>query len=164
MSIENLQYKSEWTVRKFKSDDDYKNDNPYEVSTTIGNLIVTDGANFVWQAVCGTGGLQSFNSSNSYLGVGNSISSAQNTDTDLLGTMKLYKAMEPGFPTFGTLRKATWKSVFGALDANFPWEEFCVTNYSHLAGSGILLNRKVTTKGTKTEGETWELTLTITFI
>jgi hypothetical protein len=67
--------------------------------------------------------------------------------------------MDTGFPTFGTSQMAVWRATFGGSEANFAWEEFTVANGS--SDASVNLNRKVTAKGTKQAGDTWELTLQI---
>ena len=67
--------------------------------------------------------------------------------------------MMAGFPTYGTDRKAVWKSSFGGTVANYDWNEFTVRNG---ATAMKCLNRKVSAQGTKVSGQIWELELTIT--
>jgi hypothetical protein len=55
---------------------------------------------------------------------------------------------------------AEWRSTFGSGDANEAWNEYAVDNG---ATAHKLLNRKVESKGTKASGETWTLSLKITF-
>jgi hypothetical protein len=67
--------------------------------------------------------------------------------------------MDGGFPTYGSSQLAVWKSTFLSADANNAWKEFSVRNG---ASADKNLNRKVSDQGTKTSGQTWILTLTIT--
>ncbi len=53
-----------------------------------------------------------------------------------------------------------WRATFGSGDANEAWNEYAVDNG---AAAHKLLNRKVESKGTKVSGETWTLSLQITF-
>jgi hypothetical protein len=55
---------------------------------------------------------------------------------------------------------AEWRSTFGSGDANEAWNEYAVDNG---ATAHKLLNRKVESKGTKASGESWVLSLKITF-
>ena len=66
--------------------------------------------------------------------------------------------MVDGYPTYGTSQKVTYKAVFDGTSANQAWNEFGVLSKS---SGGILLNRKVSTQGTKTAGQVWELELEI---
>ena len=141
-----------WKIEKYD-----KNGKLYEVSEFDHNGLTNAGINELWTLVCGTGGTQ-FDNSNAYIGVGDSSTAFDATQTDLQGTNKLRKGMESGYPTYGTGQKATWKASFGGSEANWSWQEFAVFN----AGSGgTMLNRKVSDQGTKTSGQTWVVTLEI---
>lgn len=131
----------------------------YSASLIDGNILLNEGINAIWTLSCG-GSETAFNNANARLGVGDSAAAEAATQTDLqAGSNKLYKAMDVGYPTFGTLQKGTWKATFGSAEANYAWNEFSVDN-----GAAALknLNRKVSAQGTKTAGQTWALTLDIT--
>lgn len=124
-----------------------------------GNLLLNEGINAVWTLVVG-GTETAYSNANARLGVGDSSAAEAATQTDLQAvTNKTYKAMEAGFPTYGTSQKITFKSVFGSADANYAWNEFTVDN----GGTALKnINRKVSAQGTKASGQTWTLTLDIT--
>ncbi|MDI6815278.1 MAG: hypothetical protein QMC90_04280 [Dehalococcoidales bacterium] len=82
---------------------------------------------------------------------------ANAAQTDLIGASILYKGMEAGYPTSGA-QKVTFKSSFGATEANWAWEEWSVRNG---ATANKNLNRKVESLGTKSTG-TWTLEVSIT--
>jgi len=124
-----------------------------------GNIFLNEGINLIWTLVCGGSGTP-FNNANSYLGVGNGSTSEDASQTGLQGTSKLYKKVDVGYPQYGTDQKAVWRATFGGTEANFAWNEFTVANGS--SDTAINLNRKVVSKGTKTSGSTWILTLTLT--
>ena len=91
--------------------------------------------------------------------MGDSTTAAAVGQTDLqAATNKLRKAMDAGFPWVweGTV---TWQATFGTSDANWAWQEWGVFN---AAAAGTMLNRKVTSLGTKTSAATWQLTVTVT--
>jgi hypothetical protein len=67
--------------------------------------------------------------------------------------------MDGGYPQRSG-QVASWKGTFGDGVAEFAWEEFTVDNG---AAGDVNLNRYVTSKGTKGSGETWVLTVQITF-
>lgn len=158
--LEKIFEKATWTIRKFANDEDYKTNKPYEVSKFEGNLLLNEGINEIWTILCSSGGTK-FDNSNAYLGVGDSSTAESASQTGLLAaTNKLYKAMDTGYPTYGTGQKATWKATFGGAEANFAWNEFTVANGNSDAAKN--LNRKVSSQGTKQSGQTWELTLEIT--
>lgn len=124
-----------------------------------GNLLLNEGINALWTLVAG-GSETAFNNANARLGVGDSSTAEAATQTDLqAATNKTYKAMDASYPTYGTSQKITFRSTFGSGDANYAWNEFTVDN-----GSVALknLNRKVSAQGTKTSGQTWQLSLDIT--
>ncbi len=70
----------------------------------------------------------------------------------------VFVAQASGFPTFGSLQRATWRSSFGGAIANYPWNEFTVRNGAVALRSA---NRRVIAQGTKASGAVWELTLEI---
>ena len=123
-----------------------------------GNALVNEGINELWTILCSAGG-DKFDNTNTNLIVGTGTGAEDPTDTEATFTNGVKKGMEASYPTFGTDQKATWKSSYGSGDANQAWEEFGVLN---AAASGDLLNRKTSSQGTKTAGQTWELTLEIT--
>jgi hypothetical protein len=123
-----------------------------------GNVFLNEGINFIWTLVCGASGTP-FNNANSYLGVGDGTTAESASQTGLQGTSKLYKKVDSGYPQYGSNQQAVWRATFGGTEANFAWNEFTVANGS--SDTAINLNRKVTSKGTKTSGSTWILTLTL---
>ncbi len=158
--LEKIIEKVEWKITKFRNDADYKAGKPYAIEKFEENLLLNEGINELWSLVCGTGGVK-FDNTNAYLGVGDSNAAENATQTGLqAATNKLYKAMDASYPTYGTNQKATWKSTFGSSDANWAWNEFTVANGNSDASDN--LNRKISAQGTKTSGQTWELTLEIT--
>ncbi len=118
--LEKIFEKAVWTIRKFRNDEDYKADRPYEVSSFEGNLLVNEGINEVWKLVCGSGGTQ-YSNANAYLIVGTGSGAADPTDTEATFTSGVKKGMDTGYPTYGTNQKATWKATYGANDANQAW-------------------------------------------
>lgn len=99
------------------------------------------------------------NSSNAYLGVGDSNTAFAAAQTDLqAASNKLRKAMESGYPTRSS-GALTFRSLFGTSEANFAWAEWGVFNAST---SGTMFSRKVESLGTKTNTQSWQLTATVT--
>lgn len=131
----------------------------HELLPGMGNILVNAGINQMWTILCSSGGTK-FDSTNAYLGVGDSNTAAAAGQTDLqAATNKLRVGMNGSYPTYGTSQQAVWQSDFTSGQANYAWEEFAVFNAS---SAGTMLNRKVSAQGTKTTGQTWRLTLTIT--
>ena len=154
-----------WRIEKyigdFKEAKDFpKNLKPYEAVEFEGNLLLNEGIDELWALVCGTGAVK-FDNTNANMGVGDSATAADATQTGLqAATNKLYKAMDASYPTYGASQKATWRSTFGSADANFVWNEITVCNTA--ADTGKNLNRKVQAMGTKASGSTWVATLEVT--
>ena len=168
--VEKMFEKAKWTIARYASEADKKAKKIYSDAEAIklfgvkqftqidGNCLTNEGINEVWKLICGTGGTQ-YDNSNANLIVGTGTGAAAATDTESTFTSGVKKAMESGYPTYGTDQKAVWKASYGSSDANQAWQEFGVLN---AASSGKLLNRKVSDQGTKSSGQTWDLTLTIT--
>lgn len=114
-------------------------------------------ATFVAQATVGSA-TPFFNNSNAYLGVGDSNTAFAIAQTDLqAASNKLRKKMDGGYPTQsgGAL---VFQATFSTAEANWYWREWAVFNGS----AGIMMNRCATDIGSKTNAETWALTVTIT--
>ncbi len=129
---------------------------PYEVWEGEGNCLLNTGIDEMWDLVTGAAS-NHFDNSNAQVGVGDSTTAADATQTDLqAATNKTYKGMESGYPT-STSQKATFKSSFGVDDANYAWNEWVIKQST----SAKCLNRKVESLGTKSGG-TWTLEVYIT--
>lgn len=132
---------------------------PYEVIEGEGNCLLNSGIDEMWDLVTGavSGADHIFDNAHAQIGVGDSDTAADPTDTDLkAASNKTYKGMEASYPT-STSQKATFKSSFGASDANYAWKEWVVKQST----SAKCLNRKVESLGTKSGG-TWTLEVSIT--
>ncbi len=131
---------------------------PYEVIEGEGNCLLNTGIDEIWDLVTGavSGASHIFDNAAAQIGVGDSSTAADATQTDLqAATNKTYKGMESGYPT-STSQKATFKASFGSSEANYAWEEWVVKQST----SAICLNRKVESLGTKSTG-TWTLEVEI---
>lgn len=168
-----LVHKTTWAVTRFANAEDAKAGKVYteqEAEALFGckqntaienNILVNTGINEAWKLICG-GTATAFNNTNAYLGVGDDSTAEAAGQTDLNPTVpgnKLRVGMDTSYPTYGTSQQATWRATFDGTSANWSWQEFAVFNAST---SGIMLNRKCSDQGTKTSGQTWQLTLTIT--
>lgn len=152
-------YKAVWVIRKFIDEESYLSNKPYGVVVMQPNVLLNEGVNELFTILCSSGGTK-FDNANAHLGVGDGFTPADPAQTGLLGANKLYKGMDTGFPTFGTLQKATWRATFGGSEANFAWREFTVANGSD--DGAVNLNRLVSDQGVKVSGQVWELSLSIT--
>lgn len=154
--LEAIGYKPYWTIEKYG-----RSGGKLDVVRFDGNLLLNEGINELTTLLAGGAGT-AFSNANAYLGVGDDNTAEAATQTGLqAATNKLYKAMEAGFPTYGSSQEIAFKSSFGSSEANWNWREFTVANGN--SDSSENLNRKVSDQGTKASGQTWDLTLTITF-
>jgi hypothetical protein len=153
---ERAKWQPRWKIEKFLNDEDVLNNKPYEIDEWDGNVLLNEGITAMLTLIIG-GAETAYSNANAELGVGNSSTAANSTQTDLQGASNEWNAMDASYPQVSG-QIVTFRSTFGSTEANFAWEEFSVRNGS-VANKN--LNRKVTSKGTKASGETWILTLTI---
>ena len=102
--------------------------------------------------------INTFSSSNAYLGVGSASTAFAASQTDLQeGTNKSRKPMQTGYPTVSN-QVITARALWTASSANFRWNELGLFN----AGSGgTMLCRDVQDLGLKPNTQSWQLTWTI---
>jgi hypothetical protein len=133
---------------------------PYEVMEGEDNCLLNAGIDEIWDLVTGavSGASHIFDNAAATIGVGDSATAANATQTDLQAAAnKTYKGMEAGYPTSAS-QKATFKSSFGSSDANYVWNEWVAKQST----SAKCINRKVSAMGTKAAGSTWTLEINIT--
>lgn len=165
--VEKANWHPHWKLDKYMGDFNSESEivkagiKPYETVEFDGNCLLNEGINAaMWPLICGTGGT-AFSEANSYLGVGDSSTGAAATQTGLQAAVnKYYQAVDTGYPTVGTNQQAVWKATIAGANANFAWNEVTVANGNSDASTN--LNRVVQALGTKAEGTTWVLTLTVT--
>lgn len=123
------------------------------------NLLTNYGINsIIWPGVAG-GTYTAMSNANARLGVGDSTTAAAASQTDLqAATNKTYQAMDATYPTYGSSQQIVFRATFGGSSANYSWQEFISDNGT----AGHAMNRLVSNQGTKTSGQSWQLTLTIT--
>lgn len=125
------------------------------------NIALNEGLAELIDVICGLGSPTKWDNANARLGVGDSSAAESASQTGLQAAVnKTWKAMDATYPQ-RTNQTVEWRSSFGSGDANYAWEEYTVVNAAD--DSGKNLNRKTGSKGTKTAGETWTLSLQITF-
>ncbi|WJZ23508.1 hypothetical protein LIS04_80 [Listeria phage LIS04] len=157
---------AKWTVNtkieRFNSKEDFELGKVAEVQHIEGNALLSEGINLLWTLVCGGSG-KAFDQASAHIGVGNDQTPVDKAQTGLLGSSKLYKPMDSGYPQYGTNDKVVFKSTFSGEDANFQWHEWTVANGDGSAGDGsvVNLNRKVEPMGEKYAGSTWVITVEI---
>lgn len=127
--------------------------------------LVNAGVTHMAQATLGEAGLTPFNNANAKIGVGNGAEGASPlTYNNLQGASRLRKGMEATYPTTLTANATSFRSVFTSAEANWAWTEWGIFN-NVTDGSGTMLCRKWESAGlgTKSSGQTWTVTATITF-
>jgi len=169
--------KSEWAIDKFYDPDGkitnfLKNGGSMDEAIEMNrdhylgkefihnNVGLQEGIREVIDIIIGAGGTTLFGSAQAYLGVGTSTTGEGSTQTGLICPSPVYVAMDSTYPQ-RSLDTAEWRATFGDGVAQFSWQEFTVANGNSNAAKN--LNRKVADKGTKTAGESWTLSLKITF-
>ena len=156
---EKATWKPVWKIERFENEEAFQANKPYDISVFEGNLLLNEGIDIIWTLVAG-GTATAFDNTNAYIGVGDSTTAADATQTGLQATTnKVYLPMETGYPTYGSSQQIVFKSVADGTTANFSWQEFTVANGSDDTATN--LNRKVSDQGTKASGQIWTVTLTI---
>lgn len=152
-------HKTKWIIRKYRNDEDFKNDRPYEENEIEGNIFLNEGIGEIWDLVCGLGTPTAFDNANARIGVGDGNAAESASQTGLQGTNKAFVGMDAGYPQrSGTT--VTFRSVFDGNTGNFSWQEFTIVNGAD--DSAINMNRKVSDQGTKASGQTWTIDLQVT--
>lgn len=150
---------------------------PYDSLEIAGNVLVIGGASVQWQTLIGNGTttaaqpLTYFNNAQAAIGVGDSVTAAVDTQTNLqAGTNGFRKALDATYPlhtdTTGTAgsKSIVFRSTFATTDANFAWNEWGIFNNIGTGSpptGGRMLNRKQEALGTKTSAASWVLTITL---
>lgn len=125
------------------------------------NLALNEGLGELIDLAFGLGTPTAFDTTNGYLGVGDSATAAAATQTGLQATTnKAYVVFDDTYPT-RTNQTVEARATFGSAVANFAWQEYTLANGS--SDTAKNLNRKVESKGTKVVGESWTLSVQITF-
>jgi hypothetical protein len=157
-------WKVKWKIEKWMTDEDLAAGmSPYDSCTIDGNILTVSGVQEMWRLITGIGGT-TFGSGNAKLYVGSGTTAASSSDTDLVAGSasagKTAVAQDTGFPTIAG-NTVTYRSTFGSTSGNHDWQEVGVINGAlPISSSVILLNRKLSSLGTKTTGS-WQLSLSI---
>lgn len=143
----------------------------YEANTIEKNLLTTAGLNRITALIIASGGLQAADNTHTRIGVGNGGGTAAIGDTDLSAAAgsanRWFQVMDASKPTQAN-GVMTFVSTFASGDGNFAWAEFGIDVTTGATSSGnavgtVLLNHKTSiAQGTKTAGQSWTATATIT--
>lgn len=129
----------------------------YEGEARGSNLFLNVGINRIWDLVTGNSSA-TFTNAEAQVGIGDSATAAAAGQTDLqAATNKTWVAMDATYPTSGSSQQAVFRSTFGSGVANYVWNEFAVRR----ATGTLLLDRGVSSMGTKTAGGVWTATVTL---
>jgi len=155
--------KANWNIKfvieKFANDAAVLAGTPFAVEEFEKNLLLNEGITEIWKLVAGDGTATAYNNANARIGVGDNITAANAAQTELQAAVnKIYKGMDATYPQVSG-QTITFRSTFGAAEANWSWEEISVDNGTTAAKN---MNRKVQAMGTKVNPATWIVTVQIT--
>ena len=148
---------------------------PYSVTMSDPrehNLITTGGWDRILSLAAGLGGT-SYASASCRIGVGTGTTSAASGDTNLAATTgptaRFFNLVTGnGVTSPGTaVRRLSFTATFATGDANFAWQEWCIDQGTVGSGTGAtvgaMMNRAVSSQGTKVSGQTWTATANLDY-
>ncbi|MCJ7559177.1 hypothetical protein MUO79_00985 [Candidatus Bathyarchaeota archaeon] len=157
----------QWTVEKFVAKDskeiEEKGIKPYEVvKGAPHNCILHEAWIAIFYLIAAVGSAKNaWNNANARIGVGNDATAPADTQTDLIGASKTYKAMNATYPQQSGDHDLVFQSDFVTEEAEYAWLEETIVNAA--TGAGDNLCRQNTSLGTKPVGQTWRVTGTVTW-
>ncbi len=151
----------EFQITRFENDAALALNEPYSISEPFHNQLVNTGLILMWDLITGAGGT-AYSNANAYLGVGDSTNAVLVSQTDLQASSnKAYAAMDSTYPLAPSNGVEVFRATFTSLVANYAWNEFAVFNGNN-PPTAKMLNRSLSTQGSKTAGQSWQLLYTIT--
>lgn len=149
---------------------------PYDTVIEEGNLLTRQGLKRLIDRLVGTSSNQALDSTHLRIGVGDTNTAAQATDTDLgasAGSTHRQFQLADSAATVGSGASSgvmTVVATFGTGVANFAWAEWGIdggtANGTTVTAEGNttpgLINHKIASLGTKTSSASWVFTVTIT--
>ena len=177
MALDHISWKTVWTIWKFRDPDNSISKllkNGLSILEAIrmfptrfigevtwdGNIGLNEGVAELIDIICGLGAPTLWDHVNGSLGVGNSDAVALATQTGLQGASKAFAIIDETYPV-RVNQTAEWRATFGAGVGTFHWQEYTVVNAADDTGKN--LNRCTADKGTKEAGDSWVLSVKITF-
>ena len=125
------------------------------------NLLVNSGIALLLDLLIGAGGT-TYANGNTYIGTGDSSTAAAATQTDLqAATNRFKRVMDATFPSRSG-QTLTFRTTFATSESNYAINECGVFNGGPAFATGTMLNRIVSSLGTKTSATTLQLTITVT--
>jgi hypothetical protein len=163
-----LQIKTRITVKKWYSEEDMKSGKePYDTRETDGNTGTNLGIQHTLNILGGLSASNAWTNALSYIGVcdGTGADSATATGLYPSGTSATaieFHGMTDSYPSRSS-QTLSYRSTFGATEANFGWNSFSVHNATYNTdATGLPLIRKLSQQGTKLSGQAWQITVAIT--
>ena len=136
------------------------------------NLMLNAGITVLLNLLVGAGGQTNFSATNARVGVGTSSTAAVATQTGIQAGA-FYQGMDGTYPQVSS-QTVTFRATIASGNGNQSWQEFIIDNYAATGGTSyttssptysstlVALNRLVSNQGTKTSGQTWILTISVT--
>lgn len=149
---------------------------PYETVESEGNLLTRLGRKRLIDRFVETASNVGIKTTTGRIGTGNSSTAAVDTDTDLAAAAgsanRQFQMLDsaPGVGSGASSGVGTFVATFGTGVGNYAWAEWGIDGGT-AAGTTVtsdtnttpgLVNRKVTSLGTKTSAASWVFTVTIT--
>ena len=144
-------------VKKFESDAALSQGKAYEIGVSEGNVAINNGIQLALDQIINVSS-QPYWAGNSLVGVGSDNTGEAATQSGLIGASQAWAGMDATYPSRSS-QTVSWQGSFPAAVGNFAWNEFTILNTSSSVRSLI---RKVSAQGTKTSGQTWQLTIQLT--
>lgn len=152
-------HEAKFKLKKYNTRDSQDKREPDEILEFEDNVFLDEGIGAIWDLATGLGSPNVFNNTNTNIGVGNGTTAEDSTQTGLQGGSTAFASMDTGYPSrSGTT--VTFYCTFGGTEANFAWEELTVVN--DVDDTGLNINRKAKSMGTKVSGQEWEVEVQLT--
>lgn len=116
----------------------------------VGNTALKVGLANIWACAVDAANAAPYTNSTALIGVGDSSTPENPDQTGLLGENQAYASMDSGFPMAVGQTGMLFQATFGYDEAEFAWNEWCVTNTSEKP-----ICRKVEYRGTKGPNSVW---------
>lgn len=107
-----------------------------------------------------------FGSTGAYIHVGSSTAAVDTGHNSMQSTGAAVKALDSGYPKRNDGTESTgpnilvYRSTFTTSEAVFQWEEIGVKNTTATStGTGTLMNRALSSLGTKPNTQSWQVTV-----
>jgi hypothetical protein len=156
---DSLKFYPKWTLFKYLVDEAGRPlPEPYAVEHVDGNLALNEGIANIAALLIGTGGT-AYDNANAYIGIGDDDTAEAEAQTGLqAATNKTWLPMDATYPQVSG-QTIIWRATAGTGDANYAWKELTLVNDTDDTGDNF--NRKVDSRGTKSNTMQWVIQLEI---